>query len=236
MKIPALQVPFELKAADPTARTFRGLAAAFSKDLGNDVIHKGAFARTIAHWRAAKKARPIPLLDSHDRFRLGAVIGKMVDAEETDDGLEAEFEMVPDDGDAEKAMKRIAGGFVTGLSIGYEPVKFDYEQPAGSTSMWDRIRHLREVKLREVSVVVFPMNEDARVDPSTIKSLVDGLRAGRLTDEEKAELRALLDAPPAGSKADPAPAPTGLAPDDPRRIALEATLRDVTLRSLATRA
>jgi hypothetical protein len=63
-----------------------------------------------------------------------------------------------------------------------------------------------------------------------VKSLLDAARAGTLTDEEKQQLRALLDGPSAS-----ADTPTGLAPDDPRRIALDSMLRGVTLRRLATR-
>jgi len=42
------------------------------------------------------------------------------------------------------------------LSIGYDPVTFDYDKQDG-------IRHLREVKLWEVSVVTWAMNPEAVV-------------------------------------------------------------------------
>jgi HK97 family phage prohead protease len=167
---------------------------------------------------------------------VNAVLGGLIDAEETADGLEAEFDFVPDDADSGKAYRRVKGGYITGLSIGYIPVKWDYEQREGGES-WDRIRHLKEVKLLEVSLVIWPMNEGARVDPDSVKGLADALKAGALTPEQKAQLRALLDAPPAGTppaEADPpAPAPKGLAHDDPKRLALEDTLRSITLRRLA---
>lgn len=229
-------VPFQLKAADDAARTVTGLAAAWTQDAGDDVIHKGAFARTLDHWRQAKKSRPIPLVDQHSYGTITRVLGKMLEATETDDGLEATFDFIPEDEIADAAYRRVKGGYVTGFSIGYAPVRWEYVQKEGSTNSWERIRHLHEVKLGEVSLVIWPMNDDARIESvKSLETIAEALRAGTLSPDQKAHLRALLDAPPA---ADPsaAPAPKGLAPDDPRRIAAEALLRDVTLRSLGTRA
>jgi HK97 family phage prohead protease len=228
----ALGVSFAIKSVDEKARRFTGLASTWQKDLGDDVIHKGAFKKTLADWRGSR-TKTIPLLDSHDRWSVDSILGKMIDGSETSDGLETEFEMRATE-KAEQALDAIKNEFVTGLSIGYEPVKFDFEQPEGSASPWDRIRHLHEVKLREVSLVVFPMNEGARVDPSSVKSLLDAAKAGQLTDDQKAELLAFLNAAPTSAAPEaPTPdAPKGLAPDNPRRIAMSEMLRGLTLRSL----
>ena len=223
----ALGVSFAIKAVDQKARKFSGLASTWEKDLGNDVIHKGAFSKTLTDWRKSSK-KTIPLLDSHDRFSVDAVLGKMVDASETAHGLETEFEM-RDTERAMEALKAVEDGFISGLSIGYEPVEFKYEKPDGG-SMFDTIRHLTEVKLREVSLVVFPMNEGARVDPSSVKSLIDAAKAGQLTQDQWAELLALHKA--ATTQAPEPDAPKGLAPDDPRRIAMHEQLRALKLRSL----
>jgi HK97 family phage prohead protease len=229
---------FEVKASDDAARTLTGLAAAWSLDQGGDIIRKGAFARTLDHWRGAKKTRPIPLKDLHRWQSVEDVIGRMTEAEETDDGLLATFEFIPDDPKADAVYRRVKGGYVTGLSIGYMAKEWSYITPEGAKE-WDRVRVLTEVQLLEVSVVDDPMNDDARIDDvKSLDALARALRDGTLTDEQKSRLRALLDAPPAGTSPDeatpPAPDAKGLAPDDPRRIAAEALLRDVTLRSLAT--
>ena len=233
----ALGVSFAVKSVDQKARRFSGLASTWEKDLGNDVIHKGAFTKTLKDWRKSEK-KSVPLLDSHDRFSVDSVLGKMIEAHETDDGLETTFEM-RDTEKAAEALSAIEGGFIGGLSIGYEPVEFKYEKPEGG-SFFDTIRHLTEVKLREVSLVVFPMNEGARVDPSSVKSLIDAAKAGQLTEQDKAELLALLQpaattstAAPEKQAAAPAPeAPKGLAPTDPVRLAMSAKLRGLKLRSL----
>ena len=92
---------------------------------------------------------------------------------------------------------------------------------------------MTEVKLREVSLVVFPMNEGARVDPSSVKSLIDAAKAGQLTDEQKAELLAYLKAADTSAPEATPDAPKGLAPDDPRRIAQIEQLRALQLRRIA---
>ena len=231
-----IRVPLEIKGSDDESKTFTGLAAAFSKDLGDDVIHPGAFKRTLDHFARTKKSIPVPLLDSHNRWAVKDVLGKMTKGVEVSDGLESTFEMVPNDETADAAFKRVKGGFITGLSIGYEAVKYDFEQKPGGES-WERIRNLREVKLGEVSLVVFPMNIDARIDASSIKSLYDDVKRGRkLTDEQKTMLRALLDEspasiPPAAAPVEPpAPIVKGLALDDPRRIAMNDMFLDIIAR------
>ena len=231
----SLGVSFAVKSVDQKARRFAGLASTWDLDLGNDVIHKGAFAKTLSDWRQAKR-KVVHLLDSHKHASTDDVLGKMIDARETDVGLEAEFEM-RDTQKSRDALNAIEGGFLDGLSIGYQPIAFTHEKSNGNT-----IRHLTEIKLHEISLVAFPMNEGARVDPSSVKSLIDAAKAGQLTDDQKAELLALLQpaatTPAAATSTGSTPtaqepeALKGLAPDDPLRIAMSAKLRGLKLRSL----
>jgi len=219
----ALGVSFAVKSVDQKARRFSGLASTWEKDLGNDVIHKGAFTKTLADWRGAKR-KTIPLLDSHNHGTTDDVLGKMVNAEETDAGLLTDFEM-RDTQKSRDALAAIEGGFIDGLSIGYQPIAFRDEKTNGTT-----IRHITEIKLHEISLVAFPMNEGARVDPSSVKSLLDAAKAGQLTQDDWAELLALHKA---AATPELAPeAPKGIAPDDPHRIELSARLRGLKLRSL----
>lgn len=202
-------VPFEVKAIDDTARTFEGVAAAYSRDLGDDVIEPGAFKTTIHHWRGAKAKRPVYLLNGHNAWDVQDVVGKMIEAEETDAGLETKWEFVPaGDPAADAAYARVKGGFITGMSIGYTPLQFEYRKGEDGKT----VRHLKEVKLHEVSLVVFPMNEDARIDAASVKSWLEGplteeakdfLR--QLPEDQKQAIRALVEpdipVPPAASEA-----------------------------------
>lgn len=57
------------------------------------------------------------------------------------------------------------------LSIGYDPVAFDYDKDTG-------IRHLREIKLWEVSVVTWAMNPEATIsDYKSARDVTDGVEA-----------------------------------------------------------
>jgi HK97 family phage prohead protease len=243
----ALTVPFDIKAdsLDDEARSFTGLAATWDLDLGGDVIHKGAFRRTLSHWKKSKK--PLPLLDSHDSYgSVRAVIGKLEEANESDAGLETKFSVI-DGPDGDEIWRRIKGGYVDGLSIGYRPIKSEAATEAEQLEgVW---RHLKEIELREVSVVLWPMNPGARVDTGSMKALMADVAALKktaserpLTTEEKEELVTLqndigallkLEGTPAADP--PLDEPKGLAPEDPKRIELDARMRDLKARRLATR-
>ena len=231
-------IAFEVKTIDEAAHTFTGLASTWDLDHGGDVIRKGAFRRTLDHWKAQQKQRPIPLIDQHNYGSVKHVLGKMIDGIETEDGLLATFEMVPDEPDAEAVFRRIKGGFVTGLSIGYET---KHSTPPTSEDKANGVRrYLDEVKLVEVSAVIWGMNADALVDTETAKAL---LAKKDLNDDERAQLedvRARIDAllaseePATDDPVEIASAEKGLAPE--RIAALQQRLLALKLRRLATRA
>lgn len=194
-----LVVPFEIKAAaDPSApHTFEGLAAVWTQDLGNDIIHKGAFTKTISNWKASPDA--LPLLNSHDHFNILSALGQAVDLKETKDGLWSKWEVI-DGPTGDEVMRRLKPSpttkkpIVGKMSIGFEPTKFDFEQPEGTTGFFDRIRHVREANLMEVSLVLFPMAPGATIDASTVKMLRAAARETdprTLSPEVRLEIRRL---------------------------------------------
>ena len=221
---------FEVKDVDARKRTFSGLASTWDQDLGDDVIHQGAFRRTLDSWRGSKRA--LPLMDQHNYSSITNVLGKMTEAAETSTGLETAWAVLPG-AKGDEALLRLEEKVIDGLSIGYRAVKYDWEET--DAARFGRIRHLREVELLEVSLVLWPMNEGARVDLDSVKTL---LAKGTLTEAQRAELTQLHEQltralqpdqdPPKGT-----PGGDGLAPDDPRRLALEAQLRDLHLSGLA---
>ncbi len=186
----SLLAQFELKEVDEDARTFSGLAATYDRDLGGDVIMPGAFKRTLKAWKSSK--RPLPLLDSHNAFSsIRNVVGKMDSAEETKDGLDATFEVI-DGPDGDEIFRRVSGGYVDGLSIGYQAIKVKYPETEEERAK-GIYRYLHEVKLREVSVVLFPLNEGARIDTTAVKALLIGWmgKDDAMDEEDMAELQAL---------------------------------------------
>jgi Escherichia/Staphylococcus phage prohead protease len=107
----------------------------------------GSFRRSIAE-RGAK----IRLLVGHDDRRLP--IGKATLLEERVDGLFGEF-LVAATRDGDDALAAIAAGLVDSFSIGFRPIKSDYDA--------DGVTVRTEVALREVSLVTFPAYEGAAI-------------------------------------------------------------------------
>lgn len=162
--------------------TFVGQASVYGNvDLGGDIVEKGAFTRTLTN-----KGGEVPILWQHDtREPIG--LGKLADS---DHGLQIDGALVLESPVAQKSYALLKKGVLRGLSIGYEVMK-------GGEKMIDGIRHLTELKLWEVSLVTFPMNELALV--SGVKDMgMDEiiLRADELMAEYSAnqkEFQALVD-------------------------------------------
>lgn len=237
-----IEPAFSVKSVDTKARTFRGLSSTWELDLGADIVHKGAFTRTLDHWR--NSGRTIALTDGHPEMESGPqverVLGKMIDAAETSEGLLSEFKMRDTD-KATEALEAIEGGFMTGLSITYKAIQAKREPP--SASVPHATRHLHEVKLHSVGMVTAGMNPGAHADPRSVKSILELLQRGPLSDDDRAAfaalpadvksvIRALLSDPLTPPDEAPVDTPKGLAPDDPMRIEMESRLRGLKLRSL----
>ena len=222
----SLVVPFEVKELDEGRRTFRGLAATWDLDLGGDVIRKGAFKRTITNWRKAK-GRKHRLLDSHDRSTIFSVLGDLVDAEETDEGVLGEWGFLEGTkGDAAFAL--VKGGHVDSLSIGYEAIAT--RQPSQEEAKQGVWRFIDELKWLETSLVLFPMNPAAVVDARSVKSLLATPAA--LDAATPDDLRALVAAIEAKLAEVDAPVVPADDLDDPLRLRALADYRAIQLRSL----
>ena len=125
---------------------FSGYAAVFGNvDSGGDIIEPGAFTKTIAEgWERVK------ILALHNDCWLP--IGRPLELREDSNGLYIKAK-VSDTSMGRDIKVLLKDGVLTELSIGYDPVVFDYDE--------NGIRHLREVKLWEVSVVTWAMNPEA---------------------------------------------------------------------------
>lgn len=207
--------PMQVKATDDEARTFTGLASTWDLDLGGDVIERGAFRATLADWK--KNGRVLPLLDSHNGNSVRSVVGKMVDGKETTEGLEATFEIM-EGPDGDEVYRRIKGGYVDGLSIGYEARA--WEAPDEDEKRGGVWRKLTEVNLMEVSVCLWPMNLGARI--ADVKTALDRVSVKemdpddyKLARELASRLGSILRHAPSGKSeesSDDEP-PTAKAPD-----------------------
>jgi uncharacterized protein len=174
-----LSFSFELK--DVSRRQFSGYAAAYECDLCGDVIKRGAFARTLGEWKS--EGHVIPLLDNHPRpIRVADSIGKLMEAEETDKGLYTTFQLV-DGPEGVKYARRVKGGLVKSLSIGYRVASA--RPPVAAEAKSGVRRVLEDVDLEEVSLVLRPMNPKASIGMKAEMDLMDAT--------ELSELKSWLD-------------------------------------------
>lgn len=205
---------FQFKAAK-TKNTFSGLASTWEKDLGGDMIEQGAYTRTLKQWR--RDGYLIPLINQHSYFDTRSAIGKMLSAEETDEGLDTEWKVV-ESADGEEFMARIREGILNGLSIGYQTR--GWREPTENEQNRGIFRVLTDVELREVSVVIWGMNPGALIDQDSVKSIrtiaaaLAAMSRDTLSEDDRKAIRevaslcgGLLRAPdtPAPDKAPPAP-------------------------------
>jgi uncharacterized protein len=146
-----LNYKLQIKSLDEQGR-FTGLASVYNNvDYGGDVVEPGAFQKTIAD-----RGGEVPLLFHHDTTQ---PIG-LARLQDTNTGLAIDGQLVLEVPKARETYALMKARALRGLSIGYGGVK---------SVMISGVRHLRELKLFEVSVVPVPMNEMA---------LVNGVKSG----------------------------------------------------------
>lgn len=172
-------VKFELENATDDGE-FSGYAAVFGNvDSGNDVIEKGAFAKTIR-----EDFDRIKILALHNECWLP--VGKPLELREDEKGLFIRGK-ISDTSMGRDIRTLMKDGVLNELSIGYDAVLYDYDSATD-------IRHLREVRLWEVSVVTWAMNGLARIDE--VKSLAEALKseakAGKITKSKLDSLRPFI--------------------------------------------
>jgi HK97 family phage prohead protease len=114
-------------------------------DGGGDVVEPGAYTKTLK-----ERGSKVPLLWQH---KTDVPIGELT-LEDRDAGLWAKGQLMMADPIAQRAYLYIKAKIVKGLSIGFEAVKDTVEKG---------VRHLKEIKLYEGSIVTFPMNELALI-------------------------------------------------------------------------
>ena len=146
MKHEVKTMQFKVDAYNEEEGIFSGYGAVFENvDSGGDIIEPGAFTKTLAEgWERVK------ILALHNDCWLP--IGRPIELREDTNGLFLSAK-ISDTTMGRDIKVLLKDGVLNELSIGYDPIVFDYDG--------DGIRHLREVKLWEVSVVTWAMNPEA---------------------------------------------------------------------------
>lgn len=170
--------------------TFTGILSTFGNvDSYNDTVQPGAYKKTL------KEKERFPLFSEHWEM-MGSFTG-----EELDIGLQIKARINLDLQIGREKHSLILNDGLDGLSIGYDAVKWSIEERDGVA-----IRVLKEIKLYEGSVVVFPADEHARIlaaksaailgDPSSV-SFEEWLdRLQKLSPEQKSRILSLLNVEP----------------------------------------
>ena len=142
-------LPIDVKFTTEPTGIIAGLASPFGgdPDTYGDVVAPGAFATTIASGEA------IPMLWAHDQSR---PVGRWTKLAETAGGLSVEGKLNLSTSAGREAFEHLKAGDVSGLSIGYEV-------PEGGAERRNGIRILKNVDLREVSLVAIPAARSARI-------------------------------------------------------------------------
>lgn len=175
---------YELKesAVDMDERTFKGYASTWDEDQVGDVIHQGAFIKSINEAFPAKRIKV--LWQHYDP------LGMPVEMREDEYGLYFKGK-ISKTRLGDEALELMRDGVVDRMSIGFmiPQGKSDYDE--------NGVRHIREVKLMEVSPVTFPANEAAII--TGVKSIEEAIAHGaKITDypafiKRMDNLRALLE-------------------------------------------
>jgi len=141
--------------------TFEGYASKFDGvDSYGDTIKKGAFLGTLKAF--------LPKMFFNHEWTIP--VGKWLTLEEDSVGLFVAGELTPGLSVASDVRAAMKHGTLDGLSIGGYLKKDDFEETDTG-----RIIH-RWSKLAEISPVVFPADEGARVDLSTVKAYADEIQ------------------------------------------------------------
>lgn len=140
----------DVKALDETGE-FEGYASIFGvTDQGGDIVLPGAFRDSLINRPASK----VKMLWQHDP---GNPIGQWLEIREDERGLFVKGRLLLDLEKGKEAHTLLIAGALDGLSIGYRTVQAEYDRDTEA-------RHLKEVELREVSLVTFPMLDGASVN------------------------------------------------------------------------
>lgn len=191
MPIKTCAVQVKTTAADDSTLIdgqFTALASVFNNvdDVG-DVVMPGAFADNLKAWTAS--GDPIPLLWGHQMQDPDMNLGKVLEATETNVGLQIKAELDLSNAKAAQVYKLLKGKRVSKMSFAYDILDGAPAERDGRS-----VYELRKLKLHEVSVVQVPANPAATIQQ--VKAAADRRKArlkGATTDPQLAVLLGQVD-------------------------------------------
>ena len=159
------KVIFESEVKSDAKGVFTGYGSIFgNEDQGNDIVAKGAFTKSLNERPASK----VKMLFQH---KTDEPIGVFTEIYEDQKGLFVKGQLAMGTQKGRETYELLKMGALDGMSIGFkaDPQKQGYNENKRG------VRTLKEVDLMEISLVTFPMNEEAMVQSvkGNLKSIRD---------------------------------------------------------------
>lgn len=142
---------FQIKDMTATG-AFSGYGSVYGNvDDGGDIMLQNSFEKSLSDWQS--KGRMPALLWQHDQRQPIGAYQKMT---ETHQGLYVEGTLALKTQKGQEAYELLKMKALSGLSIGYAVKDADFNSKTG-------VQTIKQADLYEVSLVTFPMNDQARV-------------------------------------------------------------------------
>lgn len=163
----------QVKAASDDQGQFTALVAVFgNKDSVGDVVIPGAFADSLAEWKAS--GNPIPVIWSHDWADPFSHIGAVTDAEETDKGLQVTGQLDMGNPKAAQVFNLLKSGRVSQFSFAYDVMEGAFVEKDN-----EAFYELRKLQLFEVGPTLLGANQETELLAVKAAAISAGLKEGR---------------------------------------------------------
>ncbi|WP_328660377.1 HK97 family phage prohead protease [Nocardia salmonicida] len=165
----------------------RALVSVFGNvDSVGDIVMPGAFAEDLTAWAA--KGDPIPAIWSHDWRDPFAHVGVVLDAKETEAGLETLYEMDLDNAKAAQVYRLLKGRRVTQSSFAYDILDAGWAKRTDeATGKEYEVYELRKLHIIEVGPTLVGANEETELLAVKSAELARGLGGGRVLSTKNVE-------------------------------------------------
>jgi len=167
-----------VKATSDGQGQFTALVSVFgNKDSAGDVVMPGAFTDTLSQWKSS--GNPIPVIWSHDWSDPFSHIGAVIDAEETDKGLQVTGQLDMDNAKAEQVYRLLKTGRVSQFSFAYDVEEGAWIEKSADGQP-DSYYELRKLKLYEVGPTLVGANQETDLLAVKTAALANGIKEGRV--------------------------------------------------------
>jgi len=140
---------------------FEALVAVFNNiDYYGDRILPGAFAKSLARWE--ESGDPIPVVFSHQWDNLDALIGEVLEAKETDEGLYVKAQLDMEEEFAARVWKKMKRRTLKEFSFAFDELASKVVDRGGDSSP-RYINDLMELDLHEVGPCLKGVNPDTQL-------------------------------------------------------------------------